>query len=134
MNESRKPNTVYRLRPVQILPGVYYKITRQRGAEITLEIVPTDNRVIARRLAQLRYPELCAAMQVVIEVLCDALNDEICINKDGSGEKKQVSIELSRVIACLQGASAHLSVLDDLTRKDISLYEKRTRPIQDEQA
>ena len=131
MSKSGKPNTVYRLRPVKILPGIYYKITRQEGAEITLEVVPTDNRVIARRLAQLRYPELCVAMQAVIEVLCDSLNDEICINKDGSEERQHVSIELSRVIACLQGASAHLSVLDNLTREDISSHEKKIRPIQE---
>lgn len=133
MNESRKPNTVYRLRPVQILPGVYYKITRQRGAEITLEIVPTDNRVIARRLAQLRYPELCAAMQVIIEALCDTLGEEVCIGDDFEQTKK-ACVELSRALVCLQGAYVHFSSLDALTRLDISSHEKSRRPIQDEQA
>lgn len=129
MSESSKLNMVYRLRPVKILPGVHYKITRQRGAEITLEIVPTDNGIIAKRLAQLRYPELYAVMQVMIETLCDTLGDEICINKDGSEKKRRVSIELSRVITCLQGASTHLLALDNLTREDISSHEKKTRPI-----
>jgi len=126
MSEN-KPNKVYRLRPVEILPGNHYKITRQKGSEITLEIVPTDNKSIARRLARLRYPEFREVLWVIIEELCETLDQEACVVK----ERSRVCMSLSRAVVCFQHAHAHLAILADLTQEEISSHEQRKRPVAD---
>jgi hypothetical protein len=128
MSEFNKPNKVYRLRPVTILPGNYYKITRQKGSETTLEIVPMDNKSLARRLARLRYPELCEVMWVVIEELCETLGNEACV-EDDIAQRKHVCVALSRAVVCLQRAHAQLAILATHTREEISPHEERRRPV-----
>ncbi|MBP7811948.1 MAG: hypothetical protein KA054_03855 [Candidatus Moranbacteria bacterium] len=132
MEGPAKPKVVYRLRPVKILPGVYYKITRQRGAEITLEVVPTGNKDIAERLSKLRYPELCQVMEVFIDGLCETLSNEVCvIGVDDSRVTSEVCLVLSRAIACFQGANAHLVVLAQLARSGMSSCELSVHPVVD---
>ena len=133
MEAPAKPKVVYRLRPVKILPGVHYKITRQQGAEITLEVVSTDNEDIAKRLSRLRYPELCQFMEILIHGLCETLGNESCsiIDDDSGSTGRKTFIELSRAIAYLQGACAHFSILADLTHGEMSPHELKKRPIAD---
>ncbi len=132
MEAPTKPKAVYRLRPVKILPGVYYKITRQQGAEITLEVVPTGNKDIAERLSKLRYPELCQVMEVFIDGLCETLSNEVCvIGVDDSRVTSEMCLALSRAIACFQGANAHLVVLAQLARGEMSSCELSAHPVVD---
>lgn len=132
MEAPTKPKAVYRLRPVKILPGVYYyKITRQQGAEITLEVVSTDNEDIAKRLSRLRYPELCQFMDVLTHGLCEALSDEVRIRTDDSDVMRMTCVELFRAIVCLQRANAHFSILADLICGEMSPHELSVRPIAD---
>lgn len=131
MAESNKSsNTVYRLRPIKILPGIHYKIIKQQGQEITLEVVPTNNEDIAKRLARLRYPELHRVMLVVTRVLRNALEDETRINNGASEGGEKICSELSRVVDCLRGTCLHLLSLSRLTQEDISSHERRVHPIQ----
>lgn len=123
MDGSSKPNRVYRFRPVKVLPGVFFKITRQEG----LEAVTLSNEEIARQLMQLRYPELCRVILEMGETLCDRLSDEVCMDEFPSTQK--VCIPLSRAIVCLQKLLVHLSEVDRLTRDAISPREIRVHPI-----
>ena len=123
MDESSKPNGVYRFRPVEALPGVFFKITRQEG----LEAVTLSNEEIARQLMQLRYPELCRVILEMGETLCDRLSDEVRMEEFPSAQK--VCVSLSRAIVCLQGLLVHLSEVDRLTRDAISPREIKVRPI-----
>ena len=133
MNRSdRQRKKVYRLRPIEILSGAHYKITRQEGAEITLKVVPTDNEEIARRLSKLRYPELCQVIEVLISGLYETLNDELCIAQSVPAKRGKKNSLLLRAILHLQGAAHYLSRLSDLTCEEISPYELKARPIADE--
>ena len=133
MNRSdRQRKKVYRLRPIEILSGAHYKITRQEGAEITLKVVPTDNEEIARRLSKLRYPELCQVIAVLISGLYETLNDELCIAQSVPAKRGKKNSLLLRAILHLQGAAHYLSRLSDLTCEEISPYELKARPIADE--
>lgn len=133
MDGSNKPRKmVYRLRPTRILPGAHYKITRQEGVGIILEVVPTDNEEIARRLSKLRYPELCQVIEVLISGLYETLNDELCIAQSVPAKRGKKNSLLLRAILHLQGAAHYLSRLSDLTCEEISPYELKARPIADE--
>ncbi len=133
MDGSNKPRkVVYRLRPTRILPGAHYKITRQEGAGIILEVVPTDNEEIARRLSKLRYPELCQVIEVLISGLYETLDDELCIDQIAPVKGGRKNSLLLHAILRLQGAACYLSWLSDLTCEEISPYELKARPIADE--
>ena len=133
MNRSdRQRKKVYRLRPIEILSGAHYKITRQEGAEITLKVVPTDNEEIARRLSKLRYPELCQVIAVLISGLYETLNDELCIAQSVPAKRGKKNSLLLRAILHLQGAAHYLSRLSDLTCGEISRHGLKARPIADE--
>ena len=132
MNRSdRQRKKVYRLRPIEILSGAHYKITRQEGAEITLEVVPTDNEEIARRLSKLRYPELCQVIEVLISGLYETLDDELCIDQIAPVKGGRKNSLLLHAILRLQGAACYLSWLSDLTCGEISRHELKARPITD---
>lgn len=129
MDESSKPNRVYRFRPVKAVPGVLFKITRQEGPEITFETITLSNKELAKRLMQLRYPELCGVILEMGETLCDRLSDEVRMEEFPSAQK--VCVSLSRAIVCLQRLLVHLSEVDRLTRDAISPREIKVRPIRE---
>lgn len=132
MDGSNKPRkVVYRLRPTRILPGVYGKIIRQKGAEVILEIVQTSNEEIAKRLSKLRYPELCQSIGALISGLYETLNDELCIAQSVPAERDKENSLLLRAILHLQETAHYLSRLSDLTCEEISPYELKARPIAD---
>ena len=132
MDGSNKPRkVVYRLRPTRILPGAHYKITRQEGVGIILEVVPTDNEEIARRLSKLRYPELCQVIEVLISGLYETLDDELCIDQIAPVKGGRKNSLLLHAILRLQGAACYLSWLSDLTCGEISRHELKARPITD---
>lgn len=126
---EKKRGIVYRFRPIRIIAGQLFRPIRQPGQAIAFQSVTLSNEEIARRVAQLRYPELALFIWKVGTGLCNALGDETCMTS-GVESQREICVELARAIVCLEGAFTHLSGLARLTRGNISVHEEKARPIQ----